>query len=298
MDQLTDDALAVRAQNTTIFARTTPDQKNRIIRALKKHGAVVGYMGDGINDAPSLKTADVGISVNNAVDVAKETADIILTQKHLKAVVDGVIEGRRSFANTMKYIMMSLSSNFGNMFSVLAAIFYLPFLPVLPIQILLNNFIYDSSQVTIPFDSVDNDWISHPRQWNLSSVKKFMYVFGPISSIFDLLTFFTLYSVFKLHESAFQTGWFLESLATQTLVIHVIRTKHFPLIESRAAKPLIVSTLAAVSIAWLLPLTPVGRLFKFSPLPLPVVLTIIFLVVAYLIIVEFVKRLYYRKNEF
>lgn len=298
IDGLTEDALGIRCEKTTIFARFSPDQKNQIIAALRAHGHVVGYLGDGINDAPPLKTADVGISVNNAVDIAKETADIVLTNKHLKSVIDGVVEGRRTFGNTMKYVMMSLSSNFGNMFSVLAAVFYLPFLPMLPIQILLNNFIYDFSQITIPSDNVDHDWINRPHKWNLASVKKFMYIFGPLSSVFDLLTFFILFSVFHLSEGAFQTGWFLESLATQTLVIHIIRTKQTPFIQSRASKLLTMSTIAAVSIGWILPFTPLGALFNFSPLPLSIMLVIAGLVLIYLILVEIVKRIYYKKYAF
>lgn len=293
---LTDDALAVRAEKTTIFARFSPDEKNRVIDALRSRGHVVGYMGDGINDAPSLKAADVGISVEHAVDIAKETADIILTRKSLLAIVDGVLEGRRSFGNTMKYLMMGLSSNFGNMFSVIAAVFYLPFLPMLPIHILFNNFIYDFSQVTIPLDNVDEDWLKRPRKWNMSFVKKFMYVFGPISSVFDVLTFVVLFSVFKLGESAFQTGWFMESLATQTLVIHIIRTRHVPFLQSRAHKSLLASTVSAVAVGWVVPFTPLGKILKFSPLPTAVVLAIGGMVLAYLVLVELVKRKFYRKN--
>ncbi|MFA6475451.1 MAG: magnesium-translocating P-type ATPase [Patescibacteria group bacterium] len=293
---LSNDALAVRAEATTIFARFSPDEKNRIIAVLRGRGHVVGYMGDGINDAPSLKTADVGISVNNAVDIAKETADIILTKKHLGVVIEGVIEGRRAFGNTMKYIMMGLSSNFGNMFSVLGAVVYLPFLPMLPIQILFNNFIYDISQITIPWDNVDADWLNKPKKWNLAFVKKFMYVFGPISSVFDLLTFYILFSVFQLGESAFQTGWFIESLATQTLVIHIIRTKRLPFIQSRASNLLIFSTVTAVIIGWLTPYTPLGDIFNFSPLPWYVMLTIAGLVIVYLGIVEIAKRILYRRD--
>ncbi len=295
---LTDDALAVRAEETTIFARFSPDEKNRIIIALRSRGHVVGYLGDGINDAPSLKAADIGISVDNAVDVAKETADIILTKKHLQPIIDGIIEGRKAFGNTMKYIMMGLSSNFGNMFSVLGAILFLPFLPMLPIQILLNNFIYDLSQFTIYSDAVDKDWIRRPRKWNLGAVKKFMYIFGPVSSIFDFFTFFILFSVFNLSMSAFQTGWFMESLATQALVIHIIRTRHFPILKSRASKLLTFSTLTAVMVAWFIPFTPVGAIFNFSPLPLQVVLVIAGLVIVYLGIVEITKRLFYRNFEF
>jgi len=294
---LTDDALGALAEKTTIFARFSPSQKNRVIAALRKRGHVVGYIGDGINDAPSLKAADVGISVNDAVDVAKESADIVLTKKSLTPIVHGVVEGRRSFANTMKYLMMGLSSNFGNMFSVIAAVFYLPFLPMLPIQILLNNFIYDFSQVTIPLDNVDSEWLRKQRKWNFKAVKKFMYIFGPISSLFDVLTFILLFSVFKLAAPAFQTGWFLESLATQTLVIHVIRTKYFPFVRSRAHNLLLISTLAAVTIGWIIPFTPIGGIFSFTPLPGRILLVIGGLVLAYLFLVEIIKRLYYKKYE-
>jgi P-type Mg2+ transporter len=294
IDALTDDALAVRAEKTQIFARFSPDEKSRVIGALRSRGHVVGYMGDGINDAPSLKAADVGISVDNAVDIAKETADIILTKKSLRPIIDGVVEGRRSFANTMKYIMMALSSNFGNMFSVLFAVFYLPFLPMLPIQILLNNLIYDFSQVTIPSDKVDQDWVSQPRKWNMGFVKKFMYVFGPLSSVFDLLTFYMLFSVFKLSESAFQTGWFMESLGTQTLVIHIVRTRHIPFMQSRSSNSLLLSTFVAVVVGWVIPFTLLGRIFTFSTLPVHVILVIAGLVMAYLVLVELVKRLFYK----
>jgi Mg2+-importing ATPase len=295
---MTDDALAVKAEETTIFARFSPDEKNRIITALRARGHVVGYMGDGINDAPSLNAADIGISVENAVDVAKETADIILTRKHLKPIIDGVIEGRKAFGNTMKYIRMSLSSNFGNMFSVLGAILFLPFLPMLPIQILLNNFIYDISQFTISSDAIDADWIQKPRKWNLDSVKKFMYVFGPVSSLFDFCTFYILFVVFNLGMSEFQTGWFMESLATQVLVIHVIRTRHLPVFKSRASMLLTLSTVSAVLVAWCIPFTPLGKVFNFAPLSLPVVGVISGLVISYLAIVEVTKRIFYKRFGF
>jgi Mg2+-importing ATPase len=296
ISKLTDDALAIIAERNTIFARFSPDEKNRIINILRRQGHNVGYLGDGINDAPSLKSADVGISVESAADVAKETADIILTHKSLKVVVNGVQEGRRAFGNTMKYLMMGLSSNFGNMFSVIFAVFYLPFLPMLPIQILLNNFIYDCSQVTIPLDNIDKEWLKKSRKWNMAFVKKFMYIFGPISSIFDVLTFFLLFSVFKLSEAAFQTGWFLESLATQTLVIHIIRTRQIPFLQSRPSKLLFFSTVVAVTIGWIVPITPLGKIFKFVPLPPNILLAIVGLVFAYLIMVELTKRIFYKNN--
>ncbi len=296
--EMNDDALGVRAEQTTIFARFAPDEKNRIIRALRSRGHVVGYMGDGINDAPSLKTADVGISVDSAADVAKESADVILTRKGLDPIIHGVTEGRRSFGNTMKYIMMGLSSNFGNMFSVLGAVFYLPFLPMLPVQILLNNFIYDASQITISSDNMDADWLKTPRKWNLANIKKFMYTFGLISSLFDFLTFFLMYSLIHANASVFQTGWFMESLATQTLVVHIIRTRKIPFIQSRASTWLTVSTFCCLAIGWMIPYTPIGTFFQFTPLPLPVVGAIIGLVLIYLILVEIAKRIFYHVNGF
>ena len=297
MDHLTDDALQVRAEQTTIFARFSPDQKNRVLHAIKARHTV-GYMGDGINDAPSLKMADVGISVNNATDVAKESADIILTDKSLLILKDGVLEGRKTFANTVKYIQMGLSSNFGNMFSMAAAAVFLPFLPMLPTQILLNNFIYDFSQVTIPTDKVDESFILSPKKWNLKFLKSFMITFGIISSVFDLITFYLFYHVFHTTESQFQTAWFLESLTTQTLVIHLIRTQKIPFLQSTASKPVIISTLLCVVIGWWVPYSPFHEYFKLTPLPMQMVLSIAVLVVLYLAIVEVAKRIFYRRNTF
>jgi len=292
---ITNDALRVVAEKTTIFARFAPDEKNRVIHALKSGNHVVGYMGDGINDAPSLRAADVGISVANAVDVAKESAHIILTHRSLRVMRDGVIEGRKTFANTMKYVMMGISSNFGNMFSVLGAVLFLPFLPMLPIQILLNNLLYDFSQVTIPTDKVDRDYIDRPQRWDMGFIKKFMLTFGPISSFFDFVTFYLLFAVFKLPAAAFQTGWFLESLATQTFVIYIIRTKKLPFIESMPSRSLMISTVVFVGIGWLLPYTSIGNYFGFYPLPLVVLLSIVIVVCLYLISVEIAKRVFYKK---
>ena len=267
LDKLSDDALKIRVEHINIFARCSPDEKSRIINALKSNNNTVGYLGDGINDVPALKSADVSITVESAVDIAKESADIVLTEKSLLDLKDGIIEGRKTFGNTMKYIMMALSSNFGNMFSAAGASLILPFLPMLPIQILLNNFIYDFSQVTIPSDHVDREWIERPKKWDNRFVKKFMYVFGPISSIFDFATFFLLYYVFKSSAAVFQTGWFMESLATQTLVIHIIRTKRMPFLKSRASWPLILSTFLLVAIGWIIPYTSLGVFFRFAPMP-------------------------------
>jgi P-type Mg2+ transporter len=298
VQNLQDDALRIRVERTTIFARFSPDQKDRIITALKANNHVVGYMGDGINDAPSLRTADIGISVNTAVDIAKESADIVLTQKSLHALRDGVLEGRKTFANTMKYIQMGLSSNFGNMFSVAIAVLFLPFLPMLPVQILLNNFIYDVSEITIPTDNVDKEFIRKPKRWNMGFIKRFMWTFGPISSMFDVITFILLFAVFKLDAASFQTGWFIESLATQVMVIFIIRTKQVPFFSSMASGWLIFSSFGCVALAWLLPYTPIGAFFGFVPLPGIVLITIGVLVVMYLVTVEIMKRIFYTHNEY
>ncbi len=298
VEKLSDEALKVKARNCTIFARCSPTQKTRIMHALKADGNVVGYIGDGINDAPSLKASDVSISVNNAVDIAKESADIILTRKSLSDLKEGVIEGRKTFGNTMKYIMMSLSSNFGNMFSASGAVLFLPFLPMLPIQILLNNLIYDTSQITIPSDKVDEDWVSSPKKWDIKFLRRFMYVFGPLSSAFDFLTFFILYFVVKASAPIFQTGWFIESLATQILVIHVIRTKSLSIFKSRASKLLILSSLLGLAVGIVITYTPLGKIFGFSPLPAHLLLLIAGIVIVYLVLVEIVKRAFYKKYNF
>ena len=298
MDELTDDALRVRVEQTTIFCRFAPDEKNRVILALQAAGHVVGYLGDGINDAPSLKTADVGISVDTAVDVAKESADIILTHKSLAMLKEGVLEGRKTFGNTMKYIMMGISSNFGNMFSVVGAVLLLPFLPMLPVQILLNNLIYDFSQLTIPGDKVDEEFIRKPKRWDMVFIKRFMLIFGSISSAFDFLTFFVLFVAFGSPAAIFQTGWFLESLATQTLVIHIIRTRKTPFFESSPSLALLLSTVGCVAVGWLLPFTPVGKFFGFVPMPVHVLLALGGIVLVYLVTVQLVKTWFYRHYRY
>jgi Mg2+-importing ATPase len=298
MEKISDSALKQRVKETTIFARFSPEDKNRVINALKSNGHVVGYMGDGINDAVSLKNADVGISVDNATDVAKESADIILTKKSLDILKDGVIEGRKSFGNTMKYIMMGMGSNFGNMFSVLGALFFLPYLPMLPVQILLNNFLYDIAQVTIPTDNVDEEFTASPKKWDIKFIRNFMYVFGPISSVYDYLTFIVLFYIFGLSASAFHTGWFMESIATQTLVILIIRTRKIPFVQSKPSKALLISATVAVLVAWILPLTILGKDLGFEVLPLKIVLTLVVIVFVYLINVEVAKRFFYKKYRY
>jgi len=293
--QMQDDALARVAEEANIFARVTPIQKDRIIRVLKNNGHVVGFLGDGINDAPSMKTADVGVSVDNAVDVAKESADIILLQKSLRVLNEGVLEGRKTFGNIMKYIMMGTSSNFGNMLSVAIASLFLPFLPMLPIQILLNNFLYDLSELTIPTDNVDPEYVEKPKRLNIAFVRRFMLFLGPISSIFDLLTFFIMLAVFNASEHLFQTAWFLESLATQTLVIFIIRTSKSPFYKSRPSKLLLFSSLGIVVFAFLMPLTPLGALFGFVVPPLVFFVLVLGLICTYLILVEIVKKWFYKR---
>jgi P-type Mg2+ transporter len=293
LHHLTPEALQRRVENTTIFARFSPEEKHRIIKALKTNGHVVGYLGDGINDAPSLQRADVGISVSGAVDVAKEAAAIILTHKSLHELRDGVVEGRKTFGNTMKYILMGLSSNFGNMFSVLGAVIFLPFLPMLPIQILLNNFLYDISQLTIPMDNVDEEFIKTPRRWDIGYIRNFMFIFGPISSLFDFITYGLMYLLYHANPSGFQTGWFLESLATQTLVIHIIRTNKVPFFKSRASTYLWVTTIVAVCIGWVIPISPLGKFFGFSPMPLHVLIILGVIVLCYLLFAEVGKSIFY-----
>jgi Mg2+-importing ATPase len=290
LDSTSDTALEHRAEETTIFARVTPMQKHRIIHALKRRGHVVGYMGDGINDAPSLHAADVGISVASAVDVARDAADIILLKPGLKVLHSGIIEGRRASANVLKYLFMGTSSNFGNMFSMAAASVFLPFLPMLPTQILLNNFLYDASQLTIPSDNVDKEYMRRPRPWDMKMVRNFMLVIGPISSIYDFLTFYVLLHFFHASQAEFHTGWFVESLATQTLVIFVIRTMGNPL-KSRPSLPLAITTILIVATGIFLPYSPFSRLLGFVPLPAPFFGFLAISTVTYLVLVELGKRM-------
>jgi len=269
VEQLDDAKLAEIADRTTVFAKLTPGQKERVVRALHLKGHVVGFLGDGINDSPALKAADVGVSVDTAVDIAKESADIILLEKSLLVLQQGVIEGRKIFANITKYIKMGASSNFGNMFSVLGASLFLPFLPMAPIQVLTNNLLYDFSQTTIPTDNVDEEYIAAPRRWDISNIFKFMVFIGPISSIFDYATYAMMLFVFDAwtNASLFQTGWFVESLLTQTLIIHIIRTARIPFIESRASAALITTTIIICIVGIALPFTWAGAALGFTPLP-------------------------------
>jgi len=294
IQHMDDSALRARVEVVNLFCRVAPAQKNRIILALKARGHTVGFLGDGVNDAPSLHSADIGISVDSAVDVAKEAADMILLRRDLNVLHDGVLEGRRTFGNIMKYIMMGTSSNFGNMFSMAGAALFLPFLPLLPVQILLNNLLYDVSEIPIPMDRVDRAYLARPRHWDMTFIRDFMWVLGPVSSVFDFLTFFVMLKVFQAGEALFHTGWFIESMATQVLVIFVIRTRGNPL-RSRPSTLLSITSLAVVAAAAALPFTPMGAYFGFVALPPLFFLILLGMVLGYLLAVELVKRWFYQR---
>ena len=297
IDEMSEERLAEAAEKTTVFAKLSPSHKERVIRALQKRGHVVGFMGDGINDAPALRSADVGISVDTAVDIAKESSSIILLEKSLRVLEEGVLEGRKIFGNIIKYVKMAASSNFGNMFSVVGGSVFLPFLPMKPIQVLVNNLLYDMSQITIPTDEVDKEWLAKPRKWAIDEIKRFILFIGPISSLFDYLTYFAMLFVFDCwnNPDLFHTGWFVESLLTQTLIIHVIRTNKIPFIQSRASLPLILTTIGIMSVGMVLPYTPLAKHLGFVPLP-PLYWVFIALTLAcYLALTQVVKSWFVRK---
>ena len=287
-----DQALMARVEDVNLFCRVNPAQKNRVILALKQRGRVVGYMGDGINDAPSLHSADIGISVDSAVDVAKSAAEMILLEQDLNVLYEGVVEGRRTFGNIMKYIMMGTSSNFGNMFSMAGATLFLPFLPMLPVQILLNNLLYDVSEIPIPLDSVDEEYLTQPRHWNMNFIRNFMLSIGPVSSFFDFLTFYIMLHVFHSGEKLFHTGWFIESMATQVLVIFIIRTRRNPF-KSRPNMWLTLCSLSVVVLAVALPFTPLGVYLGFVPPPFSFYAILTGLVFFYLFAVEGIKQWFF-----
>ena len=293
---LDDTALGELADQHVVFAKLTPDDKIRIVRALKARGHTVGFMGDGINDAGALRESDVGISVDSAVDIAKESADIILLEKSLMVLEEGVMEGRKTFGNTMKYIKMTASSNFGNMFSVLFASAFLPFLPMVPIQLLTLNLLYDFSQSTIPWDSMDPEYLAVPRKWRADDIGRFMLFVGPTSSVFDILTFMLMWTVFgantPAHQSLFQSGWFIESLLTQTLIVHMIRTAKVPFVQSRAAWPVIALTSTIIVCGILLPFTIAGSKLGLEPLPASYFLWLVAILIGYGTLTQFVKRWY------
>jgi len=294
IQQMDDQALLAQVEIADLFCRVSPVQKNRIILALKRRGRVVGYLGDGINDAPSLHSADIGFSVDTAVDVAKEAADMIMLERDLNVIAEGVFEGRRTFGNIMKYIMMGTSSNFGNMFSMAGASLFLPFLPMLPGQILLNNLLYDFSEIPIPLDKVDEEYLIRPRQWDMKLIRNFMLAMGPVSSVFDFLTFYIMLKVFHAGEALFHTGWFIESMATQVLVIFVIRTQRNPL-KSHPNRWLAIGALVTVAVAVVLPLTPLGTYLGFVAPPPLFFLLLAGMVVVYLCAAEGVKQVFYRR---
>jgi Mg2+-importing ATPase len=290
--ELSDEALSARVEGVNLFCRVNPSQKNRIILALKSRGHVVGYLGDGINDAPSLHSADVGISVEGAVDVAKQAAAMILLERDLMVLHQGILEGRRTFGNVMKYIMMATSSNFGNMFSMAAATVFLPFLPMLPLQVLLNNLMYDVSEIALPLDHVDAQDLAAPKRWHMGFIRNFMLTIGPISSLFDFATFYLLVNWIHADEALFHTGWFVESIATQVLVIFVIRTRGNPL-QSRPNRWLVLASLSVVCAAMALPFTPLAPYLGFVPLPPRYFGLLALLLVAYLAMVQVAKQWFY-----
>jgi Mg2+-importing ATPase len=297
VEAMSDAELAAATGRASVFARLVPAHKERIIRALQSAGHVVGFMGDGINDAPALKAADVGISVDGAVDIAKESSDIILLENSLLVLEEGVKEGRRVFGNIIKYIKMAASSNFGNMFSVVGASAFLPFLPMLPIQVLTNNLLYDFSQTTIPTDQVDAEWLKRPRKWAIGDLRRFILYIGPISSIFDYLTFFMMLYVFHAwkNPALFHTGWFVESIFTQTLIIHVIRTNKIPFVESRASTPLLLTSLIIVAVGAWLPFSPLAGTLGFVPLPPLYWLLLAGLLAGYVVLTQVVKSWFIRR---
>jgi Mg2+-importing ATPase len=297
MATMSPDELANLAETAVVFAKVSPGQKAAVIDAMHRKGHVIGFLGDGINDGPALKAADVGISVDSAVDIAKDSADIILLEKSLAVLGDGVIEGRKVFGNITKYIKMGASSNFGNMFSVLGASIFLPFLPMTAIQVLTNNLLYDFSQTTIPTDNVDAEYLAVPRRWDIGNIAKFVLVIGPISSIFDYATYFTMLYGFNAWNNAalFQTGWFVESLLTQTLIIHIIRTAKIPFLESRASTALITTTIIIAAIGIALPFTWLGGFLGFVPLPPAYWIALSLILVWYVILTHFVKTWFIRR---
>jgi len=299
VDALDDVHLKKEVENISVFARLAPNHKERVIKALRDNGHVVGYMGDGINDAPALRVADVGISVDTGVDIAKESSDIILLEKKLSVLKDGVMEGRKIFGNITKYIRMAASSNFGNMFSVVGGSIFLPFLPMLPLQILTNNMLYDFSQTTIPTDKVDEEYVMKPRKWDIKNIKYFIFYIGPISSIFDYLTYLIMLVVFHSwnNPALFHTGWFIESIFTQTLIIHIIRTNKIPFVQSRASWQLIITSLLIVGVAAFLPYSPIAHYLGFVSLPALYWCLLAGILVLYFVITQAMKSWFIKKYE-
>jgi len=305
LDKLRDEALWQAVERTNLFVEVDPNQKERILLALKKRGYVVGFMGDGINDAPALHASDVGISVDTAVDVAKEAADFVLLERDpstgsgqaLAVLHQGIVLGRTTFANTLKYVFITTSANFGNMFSMAGASLFLPFLPMLPMQILLTNFLTDFPAMTIAGDSVDPELVERPRRWNIRFIRDFMVTFGLVSSVFDYLTFGTLLLVLRATADQFRTGWFLESVLTELLILLVIRTRR-PFFKSRPGNYLLISALIVAGVTVVLPYSPLSGLLGFTPLPIPLLLVLGGIAVLYVATSEMAKRFFYARTRF
>jgi Mg2+-importing ATPase len=293
LDELRDEALWHAVEETTIFAEVDPNEKERIILALKKRGHVVGYMGDGINDAPSLHSADVGISVANAVDVAKAAADLVLLKQDLDVLREGIVQGRKTFANTLKYVFMAVSANFGNMFSMAGASLFLPFLPMLPKQILLINFLTDLPEMMIASDRVDDVYVERPRRMDIAFIRRFMLIFGPLSSLFDYATFAVLFWLMKANEQSFQTGWFIESIISAGVVVFAVRTR-LPFTRSRPSRAMLIMTAMVILFTLWLPYSPLAGLLDFVPLSLPFLMVILIIVVLYFLSAELTKHWFYR----
>ena len=288
-------------KNCHLFSKLSPMQKQRVVRIFQENGNTVGYMGDGINDSPPLKQADVGISVDTAVDIAKETADIILLEKDLNVLEEGVINGRKTFTNLLKYIKMATSGNFGNMISVIIASIFLPFLPLLPIHILIQNLLNDFAQIGMPFDNVDSEYIQKPKTWNTEGIKKFMFHFGLISTVLDVMCFMVLWFIFRFStvEKAvmFQSGWFVFGILSQTLIIHLIRTSKIPFVESKSSKQLLISTFAVVIITLIIAFSNISIIFDLSKLPYMYLLWIAILMIIYIVFIQGYKKFYIKRNK-
>ncbi len=299
IEAMSDEELKEKLPDTVLFSKLTPLAKSRIITLLQDLGNTVGFMGDGINDAAALRQSDVGISVDSGVDIAKESSDIILLEKDLMVLEDGVMEGRKTFGNMMKYIKMTTSSNFGNMFSVLAASAFLPFLPMMPVHLLIQNLLYDSSQLSIPFDKLDGDYLKKPRKWDASDLSRFMLCIGPISSVFDIITYLVMWYVFGCnspeHQALFQSGWFVEGLLSQTLIVHMIRTRRIPFIQSRASWPVIGLTMLIMAVGCMIPFTSIGAAIGLVPLPYTYFFWLVGILFCYCLLTQSIKKLYIRK---
>ena len=301
IENMTDEELKERVKDCHLYSKLSPMQKQRIVRIYQENGNTVGYMGDGINDSPPLKQADVGISVDTAVDIAKETADIILLEKDLNVLEEGVINGRKTFTNVLKYIKMATSGNFGNMLSVIIASIFLPFLPLLPIHILIQNLLCDFAQIAMPFDNVDKEYIEKPKKWNTNGIKKFMFAFGTISTILDIICFAVLWFVLKFDtiekQALFQTGWFAFGIISQTLIIHMIRTHKVPFLQSKSSKQLLISTFAITIITLIIAFTGVATIFDLRKLPYEYMLWIVILLCVYILFIQVYKKIYLRRNK-